>query len=216
MAKRFHVNPETGKSGRCRATGSRNSCPFSGDSGGDNHYDTPQEAKAAGEALMANRYGEVALVSATKAELAPTADSTVELMGALGDLNPNANSIGDNERYIEVISQLTDEDYRKSLKDPIDTDALGLGSDRENIVRELEVRVITSTVKDSYDYLKTVALSDAPEQERSEEIDFFVKNYETIQDRARVRGIELPDIPEGRFKAATITGRDIKALKDSF
>lgn len=224
-ATKFHVNPETGKSGPCRAgTGlRRRPCPFAGASGTENHYETPQEAKAAGEALLANRYGELAVVSSSRTELVePTAkaldpaEAAVELVGSLGDLNPNVDKIGDNARYIEVISQLTDEGYRNSLDDPIDIDSLSFGANRENIIRELESRIITSTVKDSYDYLREVSLSSDSEKTRSEEVDFFVDNYRNVQAKARVRGIELPDIPEEKFRNSTITPREIAALKEKF
>lgn len=220
---KFHVNPETGKSGPCRAGGGirPRPCPFGGASGEENHYETPQEAKAAGEALLAARYGEVAVVSTSRTELAdPTAkaldpaEAAIELVGSLGDLNPNVDKIGDNARYIEIISQLTDEDYRESLDDPIDIESLSLGANRENIIRGLESRIITSTVKDSYDYLREVSLSAASEQDRSEEIDFFVENYRSIQAKAKIRGIELPDIPEAKFRSASITSGEIAALKD--
>ena len=42
-----HVNPETGKTGKCRAH--KEPCPFGGESGTDNHYDTFEEARAAYE-----------------------------------------------------------------------------------------------------------------------------------------------------------------------
>lgn len=213
---KFHVNPETGKSGPCRAGGGirPRPCPFGGASGEENHYETPQEAKAAGEALLAARYGEVAVASSARTELVDPAEAAIELVGSLGDLNPNVDKIGDNARYIEIISQLTDEDYRKSLDDPIDIESLSLGANRENIIRGLESRIITSTVKDSYDYLREVSLSAASEQDRSEEIDFFVENYRSIQAKAKIRGIELPDIPEAKFRSASITSGEIAALKD--
>lgn len=54
MAK-FHVNPETGKSGRCHA--SVKDCPHGGDSGTENHYPTKVEAEKAGNRILQEKYG---------------------------------------------------------------------------------------------------------------------------------------------------------------
>lgn len=50
MEQRWHVNPHTGTTGRCRVR--VKSCPFGGESGTENHYPTEAEAKAAYEASM--------------------------------------------------------------------------------------------------------------------------------------------------------------------
>lgn len=49
MAGKFHVNPETGNVSPCTAT---QSCPFGGQSGNDNHFLSPGEARAAYESMM--------------------------------------------------------------------------------------------------------------------------------------------------------------------
>ena len=50
MESRWHVNPHTGTTGRCRVRVKK--CPFGGDSGVENHYATEHEAKAAYEKAM--------------------------------------------------------------------------------------------------------------------------------------------------------------------
>lgn len=52
MATKFHVNPETGKVGPCSAgkTGEGRGCPFGGETGTENHYDTAEQAQAAYDA----------------------------------------------------------------------------------------------------------------------------------------------------------------------
>lgn len=54
---RIHVNTNTGDTGVCKAT--KGGCPFGGDSGEENHYDTREEAMAASEKMMADKYKEV-------------------------------------------------------------------------------------------------------------------------------------------------------------
>lgn len=54
MSTRYHVNTETGESGVCGA--SVRNCPFGGETGVDNHYNTEAEAVAAGERLLAEKY----------------------------------------------------------------------------------------------------------------------------------------------------------------
>jgi len=55
MAKtKFHVNPETGESGECNA--SVRACIY-GNSKGDYHYATKEEAEKAGQNILASKYG---------------------------------------------------------------------------------------------------------------------------------------------------------------
>lgn len=61
---RYHVNPGTGESGLCGAT--QKPCPHGGASGNENHYATEAEARAAGEAMLAQRHGTFAAKRATK------------------------------------------------------------------------------------------------------------------------------------------------------
>lgn len=60
----FHVNTETGNTGQCKA--SKGGCPFGGDSGKENHYNTPAEAQVAAEAYMENVYKDVQSQYASK------------------------------------------------------------------------------------------------------------------------------------------------------
>lgn len=55
MAKtKFHVNPETGETGECNA--SVRACIY-GNSKGDYHYATKEEAEKAGQDILASKYG---------------------------------------------------------------------------------------------------------------------------------------------------------------
>lgn len=54
---RIHVNTDTGNTGVCKA--SKEACPFGGDSGEENHYATREEAVAASEKMMSDKYKEV-------------------------------------------------------------------------------------------------------------------------------------------------------------
>lgn len=54
---RIHVNTDTGNTGVCKA--SKEGCPFGGESGEENHYATREEAVAASEKMMAEKYKEV-------------------------------------------------------------------------------------------------------------------------------------------------------------
>jgi len=56
MAK-IHVNTNSGEVGACKAT--KGNCPFGGESGEDNHYATREEATAASEKFMEDKYKEV-------------------------------------------------------------------------------------------------------------------------------------------------------------
>lgn len=49
MSGKFHLNPETGEVGRCSA---KTKCPFGGDSGSENHYNTSEAARADYEKRM--------------------------------------------------------------------------------------------------------------------------------------------------------------------
>jgi hypothetical protein len=49
MDTKFHINPGSGTVSRCRAS---NKCPFGGESGHENHFDTPGEARSGFEKLM--------------------------------------------------------------------------------------------------------------------------------------------------------------------
>lgn len=50
MSRKFHVNPATGAAAAC--TADVKPCPHGGESGSDNHFDTRQEAVAAGEQIL--------------------------------------------------------------------------------------------------------------------------------------------------------------------
>lgn len=50
---KFHVNPGNGAISRCRAE--QGGCPFGGDSGEENHYESIKEARAGYEEMMADR-----------------------------------------------------------------------------------------------------------------------------------------------------------------
>lgn len=64
MAK-FHVDPTTGATGQCGAGNGPNArgCPYSGDTGTENHYDTKDEAEAAGQVVLTQMYGEFSTTS---------------------------------------------------------------------------------------------------------------------------------------------------------
>lgn len=57
MSTLFHVNPESGATGRCGAR--KGNCPFGGSEGGDNHYDSPEAASQAAEQLMEEKYSSI-------------------------------------------------------------------------------------------------------------------------------------------------------------
>lgn len=54
MKRKYHVNPDTGESGYCRA---KFNCPFDRRETGVNHYDTYQEAVEAGKKIKKKKYG---------------------------------------------------------------------------------------------------------------------------------------------------------------
>lgn len=59
---KFHINPNTGGISRCRA---EVKCPFGGESGMENHYDSVREAKVGVEKLMESQEGLFKSVSRT-------------------------------------------------------------------------------------------------------------------------------------------------------
>lgn len=61
---RFHINPETGEVGACRALA--RSCPFSGVSMDENHYDTKYEAEDAAQKMLLNRHSSFVINKKTK------------------------------------------------------------------------------------------------------------------------------------------------------
>ena len=61
---KFHVNPESGQVGACRAA--KGNCPFGGESGTENHYDDKQEAYNASVGMLAQRFGSFSTHSAAK------------------------------------------------------------------------------------------------------------------------------------------------------
>lgn len=52
---RYHVNVNTGQVGRCGAR--KGNCPYGGESGGDNHYDSEVEALKAAQDVLTEKYG---------------------------------------------------------------------------------------------------------------------------------------------------------------
>lgn len=52
-----HVNTNTGEVSVCKAK--KGGCPFGGESGTDNHYSTPEEARAGSEKLMESTYATI-------------------------------------------------------------------------------------------------------------------------------------------------------------
>lgn len=52
---KFHVNPDSGASGKCNAT--VKDCPYGGETGTENHYATKIEAEQAGNKILRNKYG---------------------------------------------------------------------------------------------------------------------------------------------------------------
>lgn len=54
---KYHVNPDTGGTGLCKAI--KDPCPFGGETGTDNHYNTEAEAIEAGEKLLTEKYGTI-------------------------------------------------------------------------------------------------------------------------------------------------------------
>jgi len=56
MAK-FHVNPESGEPGDCAAN--KGKCPFGGENGLSNHFETHEEAEAAGQKILQTKYRKI-------------------------------------------------------------------------------------------------------------------------------------------------------------
>lgn len=54
MSRRYHINPDTGVPSICRAVSGR--CPYGGDSGNENHFNTYSEAQKCSQEVFENTY----------------------------------------------------------------------------------------------------------------------------------------------------------------
>lgn len=59
--KKFHVNPDTGNVSACSAKGGN--CPYGGETGTENHFDSSMDASSHAEKMLAERHGAVSTVS---------------------------------------------------------------------------------------------------------------------------------------------------------
>ena len=83
MAAKFHVNGK-GEAGKCSASNGK--CPFGGETGTENHYDTVEQAQAAAEKQLSDQHGAVTTVTnASKG-------SATAYPGGVGELGRNVTS----------------------------------------------------------------------------------------------------------------------------
>ena len=107
MAK-FHINPQTGDAGPCNAA--KGGCPFGGD---EIHFTSLTAAREASEKLLANSYGDGALVKRTLQELNSIAKDTSD-PEAIASIIANGS-----ERTLNNLAQnknLTDEQAKDALE----------------------------------------------------------------------------------------------------
>lgn len=100
---KFHVNPETGKVSQCRATG--DGCPFGGETGTENHYESAAEAQSAYEKQMEGHalpstQKPTSHISATElnAQAKTSADFKVQMAAAGRGSTRVLNSLASNPR----------------------------------------------------------------------------------------------------------------------
>lgn len=81
----YHVNPDTGDSGVCRAE--KGGCPWDKEKVGANHYETAAEAQSEGTKILVSEFGSLSTVAKSKGAADETVEDTVEkangLRGAL-------------------------------------------------------------------------------------------------------------------------------------
>lgn len=124
MSAKYHVNHNTGEVGLCSA---KFKCPYGGNSGVENHYDTEAEARTAYEESMSlkkltpltrkggNSQSELNALAKT-ADDPTTIDSIIEKAGkrALSSLskNPNVNE----DQLVRIEEKVDDKNIIKNLK----------------------------------------------------------------------------------------------------
>jgi hypothetical protein len=76
---KMHVNPVTGAVGYCRASSdSGKGCPFGGESGRENHFDSREEAQVYVEEIMANQYNQESVILTKSSERERKENSRVQ------------------------------------------------------------------------------------------------------------------------------------------
>lgn len=118
----FHINNKN-ESGRCGA-GRTYLCPFSGNSGSENHYETREEADTESERRLAEKHGSFNPVKKHTTNDIPSNSLTDEDMDEIeNSVATGKHNVEDNSDYMPS-NRLTDEDmdemeyYFLNKKDP--------------------------------------------------------------------------------------------------
>lgn len=108
MAK-FHVNPDSGASGKCNAT--VKDCPYGGENGTENHYATQVEAEQAGNKILQKKYGSFNVH--TKSKLIDETESISTLQKRAKNLQ---EVLSDLPRYDEEYDEI-ESNYFQTIND---------------------------------------------------------------------------------------------------
>lgn len=122
MAAKFHVNGK-GEAGKCSASNGK--CPFGGETGTENHYDTVEQAQAAAERQLSAQHGAVTTVTnASKG-------SATAYPGGVGELGRNVTS----EDVIAATRKLALAEVSHKTEEEIsDDDIAVISGDRDAIL----------------------------------------------------------------------------------
>lgn len=113
MSKKYHLNPETGAPGICRAK--NGNCPYGGNTGKENHFDTFGEAQIASQTLLSSKHG---LLPASEFERPEDFDEQLKEVKELFNSIQNSNERKDN--YTDIQYELRTTENVKLLQDVID------------------------------------------------------------------------------------------------
>lgn len=80
---KYHVNPNSGEPGDCGAD--KGNCPFGGDSGIENHYDSAEEAQKASEKILDEKFGATKKLSRKERQAQQIRDKFGEYTEVLND-----------------------------------------------------------------------------------------------------------------------------------
>lgn len=101
----YHVNPNTGDTGKCRA---KHSCPFGGDSGTENHFDSAADASTHAEKIMAEKHS-----TFVKPQSSPVSDLRLIMKSNGGENTPEKIEI------LKIMNHRRDQ-YKTETKEELD------------------------------------------------------------------------------------------------
>lgn len=98
---KYHVNPKTGATGLCSA---KKKCWYGGESGLENHYTTLNDAEAAGQKILVEKYGDnfKGLSKTTKSAKVQSANDTLR-------------NLKDNGARVRKITDVGSHDFGKGI-----------------------------------------------------------------------------------------------------